>query len=640
MEDQRIENLFVTLYPASRKYLVYNIIQFIIKNPQKATPSIRAERIANSYFMLYGRRFIIPEYLITDTRKICVAKHDEEKVKKYESIMDRFLVTKCDDLKQQVELAEELHELLYPPGKEAMDLPLPALDPSALANTKKIKGMQKREKAVEEKVEEKVEKDVDEREAREEAEKQEAQADSEADDETENEDGEESGGEESDGEEADKDGEESDETDGEGEKSDEDADSETSSGSSGKSDDGSDADDDGDEDGEDSDEDGDSDIDDEMSDEADFDTPPTHEGHGAGTGGEGNDKSEGSDGQDTEQGEPSEEDELTDRVVDELNHLNEVAEEAISSEIKNDSEKIIKSNPYPYKLEAADYTMSSMVRKELTRLISGLTDSISYGHRTGRVHMSAARRLEYDPHNRNIFKKRLKDVAGDARMAVSLVIDTSGSMGDIWSYYQKKAVVARVAYILTNELEKLGHAAEVRLFASIGVQAKEFDKRGDWSSKKFEEAGFGTDSTHVSMEESIEALNDIGKREDIKTKILIVLSDGEWSDSDKIIELNKECKRQKITTAFIQYNTFDINQIVNVCDSCGSRMWGASAGDKHACGGSVVNKKLHEDDGYDWAIYEYIQEHKIASDLLPTMKRVIVNLEKRVVKNIRIWEGR
>jgi hypothetical protein len=54
----------------------------------------------------------------------------------------------------------------------------------------------------------------------------------------------------------------------------------------------------------------------------------------------------------------------------------------------------------------------------------------------------------------------------------------------------------------------------------------------------------------------------------------------------------------------------------------------------------MLSQKNKYTDEYGWDIYEYIQEKNIAAQLLPTMKRVIVNLEKRIVRNIRMWEGR
>jgi hypothetical protein len=627
MEDQRIENLFHTLYPASRKYLIHNITKLILEQAAKKEPSIRAEYYAQSYMLLYGRRFILPDYLLDDIRKISVAKYGEEIIRKYENIMDRFLVVKNNDYIGQLNLSKELHDLFYN-NDMIMDL-IPGgneLGVGSGSMVKKTPGAQKREKALQEKVEQQVEEDVKEQEKeREEAETEtEPGTDEEQEESKPSDEGNEDGEGEGSGEDGESDeNEDTDESGGEGEKSEEDnKDSKKQEGEGGEGGESEESDGDGEESDEDSTSDGGEgeeeyddieDVEEDLGTEGDFDTAPEapQESNNCGQGGE--IKSEPK--AEEQEKQPETEEEMAVKITNELEGLEDKAEQVIIPDIKTDYDRIIKSNPFPYRLEVNDYTIASMIKKELTRLMSGLMENISYGNRSGRVHMPAARRLEFDPHGRKIFKKRLKEVVGDARMAISLVIDTSGSMGNIWSYHNKKAVVSRVAYLLTNEMEKLGHAGEVRLFADHVAYAKRFDQKGDWSSTKFDSAGGGTCACNLAMRESMKALTEIGNRDDIKTKVIMVLSDGEWSDGSVIKEVIEECKKNRILVVFIQYN--------NLTSGYGYNIY-------------VRNNK----ETYKWDIYELIEPNKISTDLLPTMKRVIVNLEKRIVRNIRLWEGR
>jgi hypothetical protein len=616
MEDQRIENLFHTLYPASRKYLIHNITKLIIGQADRVNQSMKPEFYAQAYILLYGRRFILPEYLLDDIRKISVAKYSEEIIRKYENIMDRFLVVKNDDYIKQLELAKELHDLFY--NNEVNTNMIPdngELGVGSGSMVKKTPGAQKREKTLQEKVEQQVEEDVKEQEksepsdeSNEDGEDEDSSEDGESD---ENKDTDKSGGEEGETDEDNKDNEDNkDSKSGEGEDSE---DSKGGEGGEGEESEDDDEDSEDDEEGGEEEYDDVEDVDEDMGNEGDFDTKPQapQESNNCGQGGEIKSEPEGAE----QEHKPDTPEEMATKITNELEGLEDKAEQVIIPDIKTDYDRIIKSNPFPYRLEINDYTIASMIKKELTRLMSGLMENISYGNRSGRVHMPAARRLEFDPHGRKIFKKRLKEVVGDARMAISLVIDTSGSMGNIWSYSNKKSVVARVAYLLTNEMEKLGHAGEVRLFADLTAHAKRFDQKGDWSSTKFDSAGGGTSVCNLAMRESMKALTEIGNREDIKTKVIMVLSDGEWSDGSAIKQIITECKKNRILVVFIQYN--------NLTSGYGYNVY-------------VRNNK----ESYNWDIYELINPNKISTELLPIMKRVIVNLEKRIVRNIRLWEGR
>jgi hypothetical protein len=190
-------------------------------------------------------------------------------------------------------------------------------------------------------------------------------------------------------------------------------------------------------------------------------------------------------------------------------------------------------------------------------------------------------------------------------------------MGDIWNYYQSKAIVARVSYLLTRELEKLGHACEVKIFADRVEQVKNYDQKGDWSSTKFDSAGGGTSAGSIAIKEAVKSLNQKAIAENIRTKVVIVLGDGGWdaSDKDRIPEAVKLCKKSRVVSVFVQYFS-----------GVGSSYWHTKMAETAKTEG--------------WDIHEPISTSNLSERLLPTLKRIIVTLERQIIRNIRLWEGR
>jgi hypothetical protein len=281
-----------------------------------------------------------------------------------------------------------------------------------------------------------------------------------------------------------------------------------------------------------------------------------------------------------------------------------VEKEQIEREVKMDVRRILETTPPPFNLSYLDIQMAKMLRKKLEMLTAGLQEETAYGQRSGRVHLKSAKTAEIT-HSSRIFKKKLPDESNKARMAVSILVDGSGSMGSVTANKSKMNVAVRTCFVIANELERMGNFVEVRGFGDDDVQVKAFgQKHADWGDTNWSRTGAGNSDTHTSVIAARENLNEISRKEDFQTKVLMLFGDGAWADTNKVSKEIIKCNKDGIVTVFMKYdegrNTY----------------------------------KLQDWEMMSCRLGEFIPVKKIDECLVTAVQRIISEVEKEVVKVI------
>jgi cobalamin biosynthesis protein CobT len=279
--------------------------------------------------------------------------------------------------------------------------------------------------------------------------------------------------------------------------------------------------------------------------------------------------------------------------------------EQVESEVKMDVRRILETTPPPFTLSYLDIQMSKMLRKKLEQLTSGLQEETSYGQRSGRVHMKAAKTADIT-HSTRIFKRRLPDESNKAKMAVSILVDGSGSMGSVSANKSKMNAAVRTCFIISNELERMGNYVEARGFGDNDVLVKAFgQKHADWGDENWGKTGYGNGDTHSSIIAARENLIEISTKNDFKTKVLMLFGDGAWADNSEVEKEIMECNKKGIITVFMKYD--DANR---------------------------MTYKLQKWEQKGCKLGEYIPVRKINECLVKSVQRIISEVEKEVVKVI------
>jgi hypothetical protein len=122
-------------------------------------------------------------------------------------------------------------------------------------------------------------------------------------------------------------------------------------------------------------------------------------------------------------------------------------------------------------------------------------------------------------HNRtlNVFKKKSLNKMDKARLGISLILDTSGSISD--SDFNNEV---RSAWTLVKSFEKLENKVEVIEFSDSFRVLKPFNSEGDWR-RTF---NAGTVLTGAFNE----SISHLDKLDDIKNKYIIIISDGDFTE--------------------------------------------------------------------------------------------------------------
>jgi hypothetical protein len=323
---------------------------------------------------------------------------------------------------------------------------------------------------------------------------------------------------------------------------------------------------------------------------------------------------------DEEEPEDDEEDEIVnENLGEDIEHAYNDAINDIEVDLRAEIRRVKSVMPPPVRTSQLDVDMASMLKKKLRELTAGLEEKIIYNQTSGRLHGRAIMRYARtgDP---RIFKKRLDDSTSLARMAVSIIIDASGSMGGVTADGGKLNSAVRAAYVLANEMEKLGHKVMVRAFGNKDVLIKGFNDKGDWSSDNFANSGYGNSDTRTSIVNSKIALTEIMLKEDIATGVLFMFGDGEWDDSIKSVNdwapkgetverYVEECRKADIITCFLKYAMKDDFKNLEY-------RYGISA---------YTRVKKNCD------IYKFILMSAINTELVKVLMQVVAEIEKQVV---------
>ena len=101
LEDQRIETMFSTKYPSTKKHFKKLAIKTILGDGYKDT----------DYLLIYGRRYILEHpTILKKLRKLALKKYTEETITQAEDIIDTYVKTM--DVPTQIKLATELYNLI------------------------------------------------------------------------------------------------------------------------------------------------------------------------------------------------------------------------------------------------------------------------------------------------------------------------------------------------------------------------------------------------------------------------------------------------------------------------------------------------------------------------------------------------
>jgi hypothetical protein len=139
----------------------------------------------------------------------------------------------------------------------------------------------------------------------------------------------------------------------------------------------------------------------------------------------------------------------------------------------------------------------------------------------------------------NVFKKKSLNKMDKARLGVSLILDTSGSISD--GDFTNEV---RSAWTLVKSFEKLENKVEVIEFSDDFRVLKPFNSEGDWR-RTF---NAGTVLTGA-FNESIKHLDGL---DDIKNKYIIIISDGDFTEKyDSTKRLIEEAHKHKIKVFWI-----------------------------------------------------------------------------------------
>jgi len=593
LEDQRIETLLTNLYPNSAPYLripIYDIFLNNIKN--EYTPEKIMSAKVNALIMLWGRKYVplnIREGLKNEVMKNPNVEHKDAILKILDLVND-YIQLNSRDVKKQVELAMKFHELT----NEMNGIKLVKTENVEDSNFKhrETKQEKKLRDDAEEILKKQIEKENEEQEKKVEEQKEETNETNNREIENTDEEVEESE-------------EEAEESDDEVEENDEKdviiaavvADSGLPAGSLTNS----------------------SEKDKESNTETNEDSEEQEEQ-------EDNDIEEQEDSEEQDNEDESDEDEAEVEAPDNIsfgkdkmgkdntsttNIGNEIGDamvvdmEQVAAEVKMDVRRILETTPPPFTLSYLDIQMSRMLRKKLEQLTSGLQEETAYGQRSGRVHMKSAKTSEIT-HSTRIFKKKLPDESNKARMAVSILVDGSGSMGSVSANRSKMNVAVRTCFVIANELERMGNFVEVRGFGDNDVQIKAFgQKHADWGDSNWSRTGGANCDTHSSIIAARENLKEISTKEDFQTKVLMLFGDGAWADIKKVGDEITKCNKDGIITVFMKYDE-----------------------------GNRVGYKLQDWEMMNCKLGEYIPVRKINECLVKSVQRIISEAEKEVVKVI------
>jgi hypothetical protein len=298
-----------------------------------------------------------------------------------------------------------------------------------------------------------------------------------------------------------------------------------------------------------------------------------------------------------------------------MNYENELIDEELDSEIQ----ELIKNAPPPFHLNLLDKKLTTMIDRKMQDMITGLKGRTIYHQRRGRINMRDARGYGVTHSDPRVFKNKVRDDTGRARMAVSILVDGSGSMGTPDQEGSKMNVAVRSCERLAHVLEKYGHCVQVRGFADADVLIKDFRRQhADWSAEHWRETGGDNNDTRTSIRKARESLNQIAKTEGIDTKVMIIFGDGEWWDTayhsglgrgrtrgGKTVEtLIEEANKEGICTVWMR---FDVGN---------------------------DDREYERQKHYNAKVYRFLNTGQLNTEFLKVMGKILLDLEEQIVEDL------
>lgn len=180
--------------------------------------------------------------------------------------------------------------------------------------------------------------------------------------------------------------------------------------------------------------------------------------------------------------------------------------------------------------EQIHFDTAKKIEKRLKLLRNEFESKIRYNQKHGRIDL---RRTIREKNNFNDFKKFLMSNINKTKIAVSILVDSSGSM-DEYDYN----IAIGSAWCISEALTKLDCDAEVIEFSHVFKILKKFGEKGN----------FGRNFGHSTLvnDSIIQATNDLLKNK-IENKFIIVLTDGIFGDDkEKLLESLNICKQKNI----------------------------------------------------------------------------------------------
>lgn len=287
-----------------------------------------------------------------------------------------------------------------------------------------------------------------------------------------------------------------------------------------------------------------------------------------------------------------------DRVADDVDEKLDSLEGTYDSDL-GDSEKSV---PLP-----TNYLPRA---RQLTALFKNIVQDLTMQdfRNQRRGHLDVRRIASCLATNSNrMFRHRQRDLTNNARMAVAVSFDTSGSMGE------NAHIAMEAALTVAKAVEMAGHVSKISAFSDKTYYIK------NWRDKRYganDVPGWGGGTSPLQgFKKLYRDFEAVGLAEEIVNKVFIIITDGQWeSDEDCHKALNALRKRQGVKVYIIG---------INYEPSIGTQTRTADGGwEYHA----ITLDKVCADAQ---------RTIKNIDELLPTMKELLKRLAKDIAEDVR-----
>lgn len=258
--------------------------------------------------------------------------------------------------------------------------------------------------------------------------------------------------------------------------------------------------------------------------------------------------------------------------TDILDIFNEMNAESVKSkkEIQKDTEnmkKIMQKNvfgigknkeserndafPREYEFSPADIdkTLIKHIENTIKRLRIDIDNKTLYKQKKGKISMRNA--MMNQSYLLNDFKKHIPSIRNKVNLDVSLVLDSSGSMG-----YNSFDTVLKTAWTISKAIENTNGCSRIIEFSDDYAVIKERHEKTD-------NALWGRRFAHGTQpEKALENIYNDLKLNASENKIVFLLTDGEYEDTEKVHKIVKEMHDMGIFTIliFVGNNDYYANQ--------------------------------------------------------------------------------